>query len=231
MLAEFIPPDLQLSRQISGIPRHVTSGPPRKDSSSAALWILSALVGCWLLAMGFTLLPPRARPLLLLPLLFGLVAGGMLEWLRNAMNGPLTKLSRGLIPVLAAGCLAVILHTGYREFQDREKLGDKDEAAHLFARQMVEAAGKSDPDLLRRFEEDEASRRPTWNRYLMQKYAPLGAWTRGVPLVLMGIEFVLAAAGASVARSLVRRQAHPMPTRSDGLGGLPAEQPKADSTP
>jgi hypothetical protein len=191
----------------------VTSGLPRKDSSSAALWTLSALVGCWLLAMGFTLLPPRARPLLLLPLLFGLVAGGAMEWLRQAMNGPLTRISRGLVPVVSAGCLAIVLQGGFREFQNREKLSDKDEAARGLARQMVEAAAKSDPDLLRQYEADEASRRPTWNRYLTQKYAPLGAWTRGVPLVLMGIEFVLAAAGACVAQAIVRRSQHPSVSR------------------
>lgn len=161
--------------------------------------------------MGFTLLPPRGRPLLLLPLVFGFVAGGVLEWLRNAMNGPMPKLSRSLVPVIAAGCLTIILQTGYHEFRDREKLSDQDEAASLMTRRMMEAAGQSDPDLMRRFEEEEAAKRPTWDRYLTQKYAPLGAWTRGIPLVLMGVEFFLAAAGAVVAQTIVRRTHRDLP--------------------
>jgi hypothetical protein len=143
------------------------------------------------------------------------------------MNVPLPKISRGLITVMAAAFLAVISQAGYREFRERAKLSDQDETASLMTRRMMEAAGQSDPDLLRRFEEDEASKRPTWNRYLTQKYAPLGAWTRGVPLVLMGVEFVLAAAGAVVAQTIVRQARRE--SESTGVPSNPIPDVTADS--
>jgi hypothetical protein len=170
------------------------------------------------------MLPPRGKPLLVLPILFGGVVSLAAVFLARSMNVSRTKLAIGFVSILAAAGYG---HAAWQSYQRaaRQAVAQPESLEQQMALAMLKETAGTDTELVKRYEAELAQHKPSWQGYLAQRLRPAGQWARPWPVVYFIVELLLAGVAALFGVRRLWTVANAAPLRDDPTFNTPASLP------
>jgi hypothetical protein len=164
------------------------------------MWLLASVLAIGLLSLACMALPGRARPLFVLPLLFGLLVAVICGAVRRSLRLKEHPFELVFIAAAAVCGYGLVVNAAYRDFKWSNSSADDEVRAELAIR-MLE--GVQDSEMASRMREDLENRRPQWRRFLERRYSALGP-PSALLAVLMGLEVGVLLVGVLVGRRVLR---------------------------
>ena len=165
------------------------------------MWLIALVLAVGAVSLAVAALPGRARPLFLLPFVFGLAASAISVALSRSLA---LKCSMGawlLTTAFALGGYGQVVAASYQQFQSANSSGPKADQQALVAIQMLKDTEHG--ELAEQMQADVDARRPTWEHFLSRRYSALGSPAPRIADLALVAEVALVIAGVAVGRRLL----------------------------
>jgi hypothetical protein len=165
------------------------------------MWFLALVLGVGALSLATAALPGRAKPLLLLPLAFGLASAGLSLALRRSLSIRSSLPIWGITTALALGGYGQVVISSFQKFQSQAGAAQAADDKAAIAIEMLK--GTEHNDLAEKMEQDRANRHDGWDDYLSRRYASLGRFAPQNATWPLAVEALMVIAGVAVGRRLL----------------------------
>jgi hypothetical protein len=178
----------------------MTAAAPQSTSSLAprAMWLIALILAVGILSLATAALPGRARPLFVLPLVFGVASAGLSIILRRSLLLACSTPVWLVTTALALGGYGQVVASTFQKFQSQTSSTRANDQEAAIAIEMLK--GTEHNAMAEEMEKDLAARRSGWDLYLSHRYASLGTRAPRFPTLMLAIEAILVIGGVGIGR-------------------------------
>jgi hypothetical protein len=165
------------------------------------MWLIALVLSIGALSLATAALPGRARPLFLLPLVFGVATAGLSIALRRSLSMPCSMCVWLVTTALTLGGYGQVVASSFQKFQTQAGPSQAADEKAVIAIEMLK--GTEHNELAREMERSLENRRDSWENYLAHRYASLGTLAPRYSTLALAIEALLVIGGVAVGRRLL----------------------------
>lgn len=174
---------------------------PSTTLATRIMWLIALVLAIGALSLATAALPGRARPLFLLPLVFGIAAAGLSIILRRSLSMPCSMPMWLVTTALALGGYGQVVASSFQKFQAQAGPSQANDEKAVVAIEMLK--GTEHNALAEEMQKDLATRRNSWDNFLARRYASLGVVAPRYSTLALAIEALLVIGGVAVGRRLL----------------------------
>jgi hypothetical protein len=171
--------------------------------SARVMWFIALLLAVGALSLVTSALPGRAKPLFLLPFVFGIAAAGLSVVLRRSLTLPCSVWPWLVTVSLALGGYGQVVASAFREYGQQVRAAAEADGKALIAIQMLKESSAEHRDLAERMQADLEARTVTWGGFLSRRYAAVGGLTGRKAEIAFSAELLLVIAGVGLGRRML----------------------------